>query len=355
MIITKHSWPVLIVSGQFDSQNDEGFRLRELVDELEEVQFCSVIPSLSYEDAYELFISRADIGAIVVDWDLPYEDSDEETTPADFIKLVRKRNKKVPVLLLTERLELENIPVDVLKEINGTLWKTADTVKFLSGRVEMHLTEYVEKVYPPFFGMLAKYADEYKYAWHTPGHMGGEGFLRSPAGVAMFKFFGENMFRADLSVSVPELGSLLEHSGVVGDAEKNSAKVFGADYTYYILNGTSNVNQVIWRSQLVRDDIAFVDRNCHKSLNYAMVITEAFPVYIIPRRNKRGIIGPVRLSEFSPESIKNKINENKLIMVFVIMLSTLKNNLKKVWKICTSTKHGTLTRDSIRCIKIITE
>jgi len=153
---------------------------------------------------------------------------------------------------------------------------------------------------------MVKYANEYKFAWNTPGHMGGEGFLRSPAGAVLFKFFGENVFRADLSVSVPELGSLLEHSGVVGDAEKNSARVFGADQTYYVLNGTSNVNQIIWRSQLVRDDIAFVDRNCHKSLNYAMVITDAYPVYMIPRRNKRGIIGPVRLSEFSPESIQSK-------------------------------------------------
>ncbi len=94
--------------------------------------------------------------------------------------------------------------------------------------------------------------------------MGGQGFLRGPAGAGLHKFFGENMFRADLSISVPELGSLLDHSGVVGDAEKSSARVFGADLTYYVLNGASNVNQIIWRSRLVRDDIAFVDRNCHK-------------------------------------------------------------------------------------------
>jgi len=136
--------------------------------------------------------------------------------------------------------------------------------------------------------MLVKYSEEYKYAWHTPGHMGGEGFLRSPAGVGLHKFFGENTMRSDLSISVPELGSLLDHEGVVGDAEKNSARAFGADYTYYILNGTSNVNQVIWRSQVLRDDIAFVDRNCHKSLNYSMVITDAFPhLYDSQKKQKR--------------------------------------------------------------------
>lgn len=334
MKITKHSWPIMIVSGQFNAQNDEGFRLRQLKTELEEVQHCSVIPSFSYEDGYEIFRSRSDFGCIVVDWDIPEESSDEKWTPEHFVKLMRKRHQGVPILLLTGRMGMDKIPLEILKGVNDCLWKTADTISFLAGRIEVHLLEYIGKVYPSFFAMLVKYANEYKYAWHTPGHMGGEGFLRSPAGVALYKFFGENMFRSDLSVSVPELGSLLEHSGVVGDAERHSARVFGADRTYYVLNGTSTVNQIIWRSQLVRDDIAFVDRNCHKSLNYAMVITDAFPVYMIPRRNRRGIIGPVRLSEFSPKSIRKKIAENRLIP------QKLKSNPVKMSALTNSTYDG---------------
>jgi arginine decarboxylase len=313
MKITKHQWPILIVSGEFSFPTDEGLRLSELVEELEEVQECNVIPSFSYEDASEIMHSRADIGVVVVDWDLPEEVETEESTATDLINSVRERNAKVPILLLADRLSTEDIPVEVLQKIDGYLWKTADTIEFLAGRIETHLNKYIKTVLPGFFKMLVKYSEEYKYAWHTPGHMGGEGFLRSPSGVAFHKFFGENTLRSDLSISVPELGSLLDHSGVVGDAEKNSARVFGADHTYYILNGTSNVNQVIWRSQLVRDDIAFVDRNCHKSLNYAMVITDAIPIYMIPRRNMRGIIGPVRLSEFTPESINKKILGSNLV------------------------------------------
>ena len=334
MKITKSTWPVLIVSGQFHAENDEGYRLRQLTKELKEVQNCSVIPSFSYEDGYEIFRSRSDFGCIVVDWDIPEENPEEKMTAAEFIILMRKRHKGIPIVLMTGRLEIEKIPLEILRDINDCLWKTSDTIGFLAGRIEMHLLEYVLKVYPSFFGTLVKYANEYKYAWHTPGHMGGEGFLRSPAGVAFYKFYGENVFRSDLSVSVPELGSLLEHSGVVGDAEKNSARVFGADQTYYVLNGTSNVNQIIWRSQLVKDDIAFVDRNCHKSLNYAMVITDAFPVYMIPRRNKRGIIGPVRLSEFSPESIRTKIAEDTLIP------EKLKGNTVKMSALTNSTYDG---------------
>lgn len=334
MEIDRQQWPVMIISGQFNAENDEGYRLRQLTEELREVHDCRVIPSFTYEDGYEIFRSRSDFGAIVVDWDIPDENPGECTTAQMLIVEMRKRHQRVPIILLAGRKKMEQIPVEILRDVNDCLWKTSETISFLAGRIENHVEAYVDQVYPPFFRKMVEYANAYKFAWHTPGHMGGEGFLRSPAGVALFKFFGENMFRSDLSVSVPELGSLLEHSGVVADAEKNSARVFGADRTYYVLNGTSNVNQIIWRSQLVRDDIAFVDRNCHKSLNYAMVITDAYPIYMIPRRNRRGIIGPVRLSEFSPESIKKKINEDQLIP------GSLKQNPVKMSALTNSTYDG---------------
>ena len=313
MKMSKHEWPILFVSRQLNADSDDGMRLRELKEQLEHVQECSIIPSFSYEDAEEVFRSRADLGAAVVDWELPEEDASEKMSPECFVAALRRRNAKLPILLLTDRLETDQLSAAILEKIDGCLWKTADTVEFLAGRIETHLLRYIRGVYPPFFGELVKYAEAYKYAWHTPGHLGGQGFLRAPEGVAMYKFFGENTFRSDLSISVPELGSLLDHSGAVGDAERNSARAFGADQTYYVLNGTSTVNQIIWRSRLVRDDIALVDRNCHKSLNYAMVITDAIPLYMVPRRNRRGIIGPVRLSEFTPESIRAKIQSSRLI------------------------------------------
>ena len=306
-------WPLLLVSKELDAATDDGFRLRELAEELETEQHCQVIPSFTYEDALEIFMSRADLGAVVIDWDLPLDDAAEKMSPCELLRRIRCRNRKIPVLLLTDRMETEALPECALYGIDDCLWKTADTPDFLAGRIARHIENYLEKVMPEFFGMLVKYSELYKYAWHTPGHLGGQGFLRAPSGVAMYKFFGENTFRADLSISVPELGSLLDHEGPVGDAERNSARVFGADRTYYVLNGTSTVNQIVWRSQVLPGDIAFVDRNCHKSLNYAMVITEATPVYMIPRRNARGIIGPVRLKEFSGDFIASRIAAHPLI------------------------------------------
>ncbi|MGL4210624.1 MAG: arginine decarboxylase, partial [Cetobacterium somerae] len=154
------------------------------------------------------------------------------------------------------------------------------------------------------------YTQKFKYPWHTPGHAGGLMFMTNPIGKMMFDFYGENTLRSDLSISVPELGSLLDDEGPVKDAESNSARVFSADKTYYILNGTSSVNQVIWKGRVTKDNLAFVDRNCHKSLNYGMVITEAIPMYMIPRRNSLGIIGPVKLNEFTKEYINKIIEDN---------------------------------------------
>lgn len=310
---TMSAWPILFVSHELKAENDNGFRLREIIHELETTQQCKVIPSFSYEDAAEIFLSRADLSAIVLDWDLPEENCLEKEDPSELAAAFRKRSRTIPILLMTDHLETEKLSADDLMKVNGCLWKTADTAEFLAGRIREHAAAYIRKIYPDFFGKLVKYSNHYKYAWHTPGHLGGQGFLRSPAGVALYKFFGENMFRSDLSISVPELGSLLDHEGAAGDAERNSARVFGADQTYYVLNGTSTVNQIIWRSQVVCGDLALVDRNCHKSLNYAMTITGAYPVYMIPRRNKLGIIGPVRLSEFTPESIRAKIEHSTLI------------------------------------------
>ena len=89
--------------------------------------------------------------------------------------------------------------------------------------------------------------------------------MKSAVGRAFLGFYGEQMLRSDLSVSVGELGSLNDHSGPVGEAERYAARVFGADQTFFVVGGSSASNQIILRSAVADGDIALVDRNCHKS------------------------------------------------------------------------------------------
>lgn len=330
-MLERCDWPILFIDDELKTDSAEGSILREIVESLKEEHTTDVIDMLSCRDGWEIFIARADIGCVVIDWDVKTAKTNDKLCPHNFIKKVRCRNTDIPILLITEKLAVQDIPTDIIKIINGYIWKTEDTPSFIAGRIVKELDRYIKEVMPPFFKELAKYAEEYKYSWHTPGHMGGVAFLKSPSGRAFHKFFGENLFRTDLSISVPELGSLLDHEGVVADAEKESARVFGADDSFYVLNGTSTANQIVWHARVSTDDIALVDRNCHKSLNYAMVLTGATPIYLMPTRNPYGTIGPIHYKEFDPDVIRKKIkacplikagNKNKKVKMSAVTNST---------------------------------
>ena len=134
--------------------------------------------------------------------------------------------------------------------------------------------------------------------------MGGVAFLRSPPGKFFFDFFGENMLAADLCNAVGELGGLLNHFGPIGEAEKYASKVFGSDYTYFVMNGTSTANKMVFQGCAVAGDIILLDRNSHKSSMQAIMLGNYKPIYVTPVRNKYGIIGPIPFSEFKEMLIR---------------------------------------------------
>ena len=288
------NWPLLVYY-QLDSTNELSKQLETLLEDDD----CIYVDHET--DFKRVFKSNKGLSAIVIEISDDYE---------ELVSFIRKSNPKIPIIAITEH-DSYNLSFKALNMTTLILNIFEDSIAFLKGKISTSIEEYIKSIKPLFFGKLMDYTKEYKYPWHTPGHAGGLMFLTNPIGKLMFDFYGENTLRSDLSISVPELGSLLDASGPVKDAEANSAKVFSADKTYYILNGTSSVNQVVWKGRVTKDNLAFVDRNCHKSLNYGMVISEAIPMYMIPRRNKLGIIGPVKLEEFSKEYIENIIKNNK--------------------------------------------
>src|SRR3990167_3652496 len=118
------------------------------------------------------------------------------------------------------------------------------------------------------------------------------------------------MLRADVCNAVEELGQLLDHSGPVADSERNAARIFNADHCFFVTNGTSTSNKIVGHAGVAPDDIVVVDRNCHKSILHAITMTGAIPVFLTPKRNHLGIIGPIPLEEFRPENIQKKIEAN---------------------------------------------
>jgi arginine decarboxylase len=108
-----------------------------------------------------------------------------------------------------------------------------------------------------------------------------------------------------------ELGSLLDHSGPIGESEKYAARVFGAHRSYTVTNGTSTSNRVIMMSSVTRGDYVLCDRNAHKSIEQALTLTGAIPTYLLPTRNHLGIIGPIHPERLT-QSVKASIAANPL-------------------------------------------
>lgn len=276
-----------------------------------EAQDVSVIVSESEEDAKAVLVSDPTVQCILLK--LNNQDDKDYLKIVDLLHVLREHNHDVPVFLLAGRTAASKVSTEILENVSDFIWILEDTSDFIAGRVLAAVERYRQFILPPMFKVLAKFSKVHEYSWHTPGHTGGTGFLRSPAGRAFFNFFREPVFRSDLSISVGELGSLLDHSGPIGESEKYAAKVFGADRTYHVTNGSSTSNRVILMASVTRNQIALCDRNCHKSVEHAITMSGAIPVYMVPTRNRYGIIGPITPDRLEPEAVKESIAENPLV------------------------------------------
>lgn len=170
--------------------------------------------------------------------------------------------------------------------------------------IDQKASQYETNVIPEFLRDLTKFADQDDLILSTPGHHNGHFYDRHPAGAVMKEFFGHNLFRADVSDSVFELGDMMTHEGGPLKAEEEAAKAYNADKVYFCTNGTTSANTICATAVLKNNDLVLFDRNNHKSLyNSALIMTGAKPVYLPTDRNADGLIGPLT---------KESLNENKI-------------------------------------------
>ena len=315
----KFNFPIIIIDEDFRSENASGHGIRALAHAIEK-EGIEVVGMTSYGDmtSFAQQQSRASAFVLSIDDEEFGEGSEEETEVAlrtlrAFVEEIRFKNADIPIYLYGETRTSRHIPNDILRELHGFIHMHEDTPEFVARHMIREAKSYMDSLAPPFFRALVDYAQDGSYSWHCPGHSGGVAFLKSPVGRMFHQFFGENMLRADVCNAVDELGQLLDHTGPVAASERNAARIFNADHLFFVTNGTSTSNKIVWHSMVAPDDIVVVDRNCHKSILHAIMMTGAVPVFLTPTRNNFGIIGPIPKSEFEPETIQKKIDANPFI------------------------------------------
>ncbi len=313
----KFRFPIVIIDEDFRSENTSGLGIRALADAIEGEGY-EVMGATSYGDLSQFAQQQSRASAFILSID------DEEFTPGpdldpavlnlrNFIEEVRRKNADVPIYVYGETKTSRHLPNDILRELHGFIHMFEDTPEFVARHIIREAKSYLEGVQPPFFKALLDYAEDGSYSWHCPGHSGGVAFLKSPVGQMYHQFYGENMLRADVCNAVEELGQLLDHNGAIGESERNAARIFNADHCFFVTNGTSTSNKIVWHHTVAPDDVVVVDRNCHKSVLHAIIMTGAVPVFLKPTRNHYGIIGPIPQSEFEPAAIQAKIKANPLL------------------------------------------
>jgi ornithine decarboxylase len=299
----------LVCAPAFDAEDLEGLRLGQITVAIEKLGF-QVVRARRIEDAEIAVQTDAAIGCMVVDWGK----KGLEGKTAALINLMRRRGLEMPIVMLVRRKRFEDIPVEVLDYIDGYIFLAEETPEFIAKNLVSRLKQYAETLKTPFFGALVDYAERGNQLWTCPGHNGGIFYNRSPIGRIFVEHLGEAVFRDDLDNSVLELGDLLVHEGPALKAQQEAAAIFGAEKTYFVLNGTSSSNKIVLSALVSAGDLVLFDRNNHKAAHHgALFIGGGIPIFLETDRNAYGLIGPIFSEAFDEDYIREKIRTHPLV------------------------------------------
>jgi arginine/lysine/ornithine decarboxylase len=290
---------VAIVDGQ-DPQT------RQLLDHIAAEHF-----EIELSDRFDRDVSEdAAVGAYIA-----WIDGERRERARALARAVRAIGFRTPLWALADSHQIADIAVlGLTGEVQGYIYLGQQTPAFYAKQVVASIIDYGMSLLPPFFGGLMAYDAEANVAFDCPGHQGGQFYRKSPAGQLFFKHFGESVFRNDLCNADVDLGDLLIHEGAAAQAQRHAARVFGADKTYFVLNGTSSSNKVVTNAVLRRGDLVLFDRNNHKSLHQgALVQAGAIPIFLPTARNPFGMIGAVDWDAWDEDTLRERIRTNPLV------------------------------------------
>jgi ornithine decarboxylase len=300
---------VLICSQMLHSESPEATHLHAISAELAQRGF-GITNASSLEEAAGVVRSDAGLGCLLLEWG----NAGWQGDTTSFIKTCRTRGVEAPIFVLIKRDIFHEIPGEILEHATGTIFLYEDMPDFIAKNITSHIKTYADSLKTPFFGAMVDYADAGNQMWTCPGHNGGIFYWKSPVGRLFVEHLGEAIFRNDIDNSVVEMGDLLTHEGPAQRAEKEAAIIYGAERTYFVLNGTSTSNKVVLGAIVAQGDLVLFDRNNHKSNHHgALVLAGGIPVYLETDRNNHGLIGPIDYGALDENHLRDKIKIHPLV------------------------------------------
>jgi arginine/lysine/ornithine decarboxylase len=191
-------------------------------------------------------------------------------------KLIKRVRPELDIYLLSDR-QVEKVAGDpAASMIRRVFYEVEELME-----VHLNVLEGVgERFATPFFDNLKRYAARPIATFHALPIARGKSIMKSNWIRDMGEFYGQNLFLAETSATTGGLDSMLEPTGNIKVAQEKFARAVGADHVFFVTNGTSTSNKMVYQAVTAPGDIVIADRNCHKSHHYGMVLSGAQPLYV---------------------------------------------------------------------------
>ena len=195
----------------------------------------------------------------------------------------------------------------------------------------------------PFFTALRKYSQQPTGVFHAMPISRGKSVTKSHWIKDMVQFYGMNIFLAETSATSGGLDSLLQPHGPIKKAQELAARAFGAKRTYFVTNGTSTANKIVVQALVKPGDIILVDRDCHKSHHYGMVLAGAYVCYLDSYPlNDYSMYGAVPLKEIKQKLLLYKkaglLHKVKMLLLTNCTFDGVVYNVERVMEECLAIK-----------------
>lgn len=303
------------------SQKDEEAITKKLTDlrDPKEHFIYQLVHVKSFQDSLIALLANPNIQACIVRNEIPYKSKSAQGVLKPFIADLMKDNYEdypeyeLGTLLgevitqLRPELDVYYVTDSAVNSMTDKRLKTFQRIFYQKEDTqELHLTVIrgmKDRYETPFYTALKEYSQRPTGVFHAMPISRGNSVFKSNWIDDFGEFYGRNLFLAETSSTTGGLDSLLQPTGPLKKAQELAAKAFGSKRTYFVTNGTSTSNKIVLQALVAPDDVVLIDRDCHKSHHYSMVLSGAFVTYLdsYPLQ-KYSMYGAVPLSE-----IKNRL------------------------------------------------
>lgn len=310
-----------------------------------------IVVQRSFQDAMIALLFNHNIQAVVVRYAPPFHSNLITPLIKPYIQQVEKMNYSalsdtelgplIGVLIKEYRPELDAYYVtdtslaylkdSTIKSFRRIFYQTEDIQ-------ELHLTimrGIAERYNTPFFSALVKYSQKPTGIFHAMPISRGNSVFKSRWISDFGEFYGRNMFLAETSATTGGLDSLLQPTGPLKKAQNMASDAYGSQHTYFVTNGTSTANKIVMQAIVQPGDVVLIDRDCHKSHHYGLVLSGAYPVYLDSYPiEEYSMYGAVPLEQIKEKLLKLKeagrLNEVKMLLLTNCTFDGLVYNVQRV-------------------------